>query len=88
MATDADPELARLRRGVERAIRDFVTYRVSLYEGVVHEPYVVGWACFTEYTDPDLTKQDLMGTMAIVPDDQPGAFTGGLFGAGAKAFGQ
>lgn len=88
MATDADPELGKLRHAVDRAVRDFVTYRVSLYDEAQHEPYVVGWAVFTEYTDQELTQNDLMGTMAIVPDDQPASMSGGLFGAGARAFGQ
>ncbi len=88
MATDQDPELGRLRTNVDKAIREFVTYRVRLFEDQDNDPYVLGWAVMTEYTDPDLLQQDLMGTMSVVPDDQPAAFTGGLFGVGARSFGQ
>lgn len=78
--------LAAARKGVDAAVREFVSAwheQVTEQQGDV---YVVGWAASCEYIDPAMVQQDQSANCIVVPDDQHASTSRGLFSFGSDRF--
>ena len=84
MSNDS-PALAIARANVDKAIREFTKVRAKEVADQ-EDPYVLAWGCFAEYTSVDYTDREVTGNIVIVPDDQIGSTSRGLFMFGADAF--
>lgn len=79
------PQREEARKDVDRAIKEFARVRAE-EEGMGPDAYVTGWVAFAEYLTTDIQNQDASGNCVIVPDDQLGATSRGLFEFGSDAF--
>lgn len=60
-----EPSIAELRSDIDRAIRAFVA---AANPG--HDPYVLGWALATEWTDPQLERDEQACRDTLTADSQ------------------
>lgn len=66
------------------AISDYVNIRGNM---VGHsDAYVSGWALYAEYINTELVQQDATFGFSVVPYDQHGSTTRGLFEFGADNY--
>lgn len=82
--TDLDPNerLDQIRDEIGRLIGEAIRLR-----NPDDDPITVGWTTSYEWTSVELEQTDRFGTGTLMPREQSGALTRGLFEIGADHFG-
>lgn len=77
-------ELEKLQKSLESAISSYSELRAKRHG--FPGAYVHGFALYVEFISPDLVQNDATSGFVVVPPDQPGSMSRGMFEFGAETY--